>query len=345
MIEMSLRQSEPVALPDRPSGRPLRSIAAHALLTTMMIVTQLLVFIPAALFHCALRNGRRAAWVTAAVAFGIASLYAAVVPQTEPEAVKLFWASLLSVALSVALPSLAALPLVEQGEKFGRMVALLLLGGAAGMAATEALSRAVLSISPYALQVAQAKALNGQWVEAYKKANIPADGIRMMERWASYSPTLFPGVTLILFALIFVLSLLMLGRLKAWHDHVARRGNGEALGAYLFRNFALPEWVLFAFVLGGLAPLASGLLHQVAANTLVVVAFLYFLQGLAIFRYVLVAMGAGLAGTMLGWLLLIFLALTPVGLLLLPLAGLFDPFFDFRNLKKRKDDSHESHSD
>jgi hypothetical protein len=87
------------------------------------------------------------------------------------------------------------------------------------------------------------------------------------------------------------------------------------------------------------------MLQKVAANTLTVAVFLYVLQGLAIFRYLLIAMGAGMAGKMLGWLLLVFLTLTGVGPLLLGLAGLFDPFFDFRHFKKRKDDSHESHSD
>ncbi|HEX2062409.1 MAG TPA: hypothetical protein VHK90_16845, partial [Thermoanaerobaculia bacterium] len=62
---MSLRQSENVALPDRPTGGQLRSVLAHVLLTTMMVITQLLVFVPATLFHCGLRNGRRAAWLTA----------------------------------------------------------------------------------------------------------------------------------------------------------------------------------------------------------------------------------------------------------------------------------------
>ena len=127
-------------------------------------------------------------------------------------------------------------------------------------------------------------------------------------------------------------------------DHRAHRDT-ESLGAYLFRNFSLPDWLLFAFVLGGLTPLASGMLQKIAANTLAVVAFLYILQGLAIFRFLLVAMGAGFAGTMLGWLLLAFLTITGVGPLLLGVAGLFDPFFDFRHFKKRKDDSHESHSD
>ena len=36
---------------------------------------------------------------------------------------------------------------------------------------------------------------------------------------------------------------------------------------------------------------------------------------------------------------------TGVGPFLLTVAGLFDQFFDFRHFKKRKDDSHEGHSD
>jgi len=43
-----------------------------------------------------------------------------------------------------------------------------------------------------------------------------------------------------------------------------------------------------------------------------------------------------------GVLLLLTAAGSP---LLLALAGLFDPFFDFRHFTKRKDDSDESHFD
>lgn len=342
---MSLRQSEPVALPDRPLGSQVRSIAAHVLLTTMMIVADLLVFVPAALFHCGIRNGRRAAWIAAAVALGIAGLYATAMPGVPVEAVRMFQAGLLGVALAVVLPALAALPLIEQGEKFGRVVVFLLIGGTVGMAASEAASRSLLSVSPHAVNVEQMKLVNTQLVQFYRTNGVAADALRTMERWAAYSTSLIPAGVVMFMALAFILSLLMLGRLKAWREHAARRGAGEALGVYLFRNFSLPEWVLFAFVFGGLTPLVTGMLHKVAANTLLVVVFLYFLQGLAIFRFVLLAMGAGFAGTMLGWLLLIFLTLTGAGPILLAVAGLFDPFFDFRNFKKRKDDSHESHSD
>ena len=88
----------------------------------------------------------------------------------------------------------------------------------------------------------------------------------------------------------------------------------------------------------------AGPLQQVAGNVLAVIVFLFLLQGLAVFRYMLVKAGAGPIGTIFGFLLLGLLCLTGLGLLLLVMAGLFDPFFDFRKLK-RKDDSHESHTD
>jgi MFS family permease len=344
MIDMSLQQSEPVALPHRSPGRQVRSVAVYSLVAALMIITPLLVFVPAALFHCAIRNGRRAAWTTGAFALAIAALYMAAVPHT-PATMNIAWSGLIGVALSVVLPSLAVLPLVERAETFGRVLTVLLLGSAVGLALTELVSRALLAFSPFAAQVADVQRSNVQFVQFYRTNGVAPENLRMIERWASYNTFVLPAFLLIMLTLVFILSLLMLGRLKAWRELAAARSDNEALGAYLFRNFSLPDVLLFAFVAGGLTPLASGMLQKVAANTLTIVAFLYILQGLAIFRFLLVAMGAGFAGTMLGWLLLLFLTLTGVGPLLLGLAGLFDPFFDFRHFKKRKDDSHESHSD
>lgn len=345
MIEMSLQQSEPVALPHRSPGRQVRSVAVYSVLTALMIMSPLMVFAPAALFHCAIRNGRRAAWLTGALALAIASLYLVVAPQPSATAMKVAWVGLAGLALSIVLPSLAVLPLVERAEKFGRVLVLLVMGSTLGLAVTELGSRALLAYSPFAAQVAEVQRLNGEVMTFYRTHGVAAEQLRMMEKWASYNMFVLPAFLLIMISFVFILSLLMLGRLKAWRERAAARGDNEALGAYLFRNFSLPDGLLFAFILGGLTPLATGMLQKAAANTLTVVAFLYILQGLAIFRFLLVAMGAGFAGTMLGWLLLVFLTLTGVGPLLLGLAGLFDPFFDFRHFKKRKDDSHESHSD
>jgi hypothetical protein len=345
MIETSLQQSEPVALPGRPSGRVARSIAAHALLTVLMVITSMLVFVPAALLHCGIRNGRRAAWITAAIVLAVTALYVAVLPVATVDDGGHAWSNVAALAFVLLLPSLAALPLVQRAEKFGRVLLFLLTGSALGMAVTEIGSRLLVNYSPFATQVAMAKASNTKIVEFYRSNGAPADALQTMSRWLDYSMIVLPGVMLIALSVMFILSLLMLGRLQAWREVAATRGGGEAGGVYLFRNLSLPDWVLFAFIIGGLTPIATGLLQKVAANTLAVVAFLYLLQGLAIFRSLLLAMGGGFAGKTLGWLLLVFLMLTGVAPLLLGVAGLFDTFFDFRHFKKRKDDSHESHSD
>lgn len=346
MIESTLSPSEPVLLPDRPFGRVVRSVFGYALAIALMILTPIVVFVPAALLHCALRNGRRAAWATLALALALAGGYVAAVPGQSPDAVYMAWTYLAAVAAAISLPAMLVLPLVERGEKFGRVLAFLLIGSAIGLALTELGSRTLLSFSPYDAQVQQARLSNASVVQLYRANHAGPEMIRFAEKWSVYSLFVLPGSMLIVISLVFILSLMMLGRLPAWRNWVARRGDPEMGSVYFFRNLALPDWMLFAFILGGLTPLATGMLQKAAANTLAVVAFLYILQGLAIFRFVLVAVGAGLTGTLLAWTLLGFLTLAGgVGPLLLGVAGLFDPFFDFRNFKKRKDDSHESHSD
>lgn len=347
MIEMSVHQSEPVALPSRPFGQQVRSVAGYALLAALMMITPMVVFVPAALLHCAIRNGRRAAWAVAVLSAGIAALYMSGVPSASADAAGMSWAYLAAIAIAVTVPTMLVAPMVERGENFGRVLVFLLIGAAAGLALVEIGAREWLSFSPYAAQVAQAKTMSAEFMENYRAEAQQPQMAGYADRLVaySYSAYVMPALILLNVALVFLLSLLMLGRLKAWRDLAAQRADGTAAGAYLFRNFTLPDWLLFAFVLGGLTPLLSGVFQQVASNTLVVVVFLYMLQGLAIFRFFLAAIGVGFVGMMLGWVLLAFLMFTGVGPLLLGIAGLFDPFFDFRHPKKRKDDSHESHSD
>lgn len=346
MIESSLSPSEPVLIPDRSFGLVTRSVLGYSLVTALMIVAPLPVFVPAVLFHCAMRNSRRAAWAVGAISLALAAAFFATVSAQAPDSRHLAWSGLAGVALAIVLPSLMAIPLVERGEAFGRVLAFLLCGSAFGLAATEIGSRTLLSFSPYALQVEQARVTNARMLDLSRAGAEPKD-MAFIERMADYNLIVLPGSLLVVIGLFFILSLMMIGRLPVWREWVARRGDPAFLGAYHFRNLSLPDWVLFAFILGGLTPLASGMLQKVAANTLVVVAFLYILQGLAIFRFVLVSMGVGFGGTMFGWALLLFLILAGrgAGLLILGVAGLLDPFYDFRNYKKRKDDSHESHSD
>jgi hypothetical protein len=333
-------QTGPELLPARPLWRVVRSIAGYGLLTAFMALSPLVVFVPTSLFHCGLRNGRRAAWmamlIAAALSVGVAGMAIAAVAPAEYQ-LQLSFA--VAIALAIMVPSVAALPLIERGVNFGRVVAFLTAGAAIGLAATEALMRIVAGFSPYLLNVAEAKQAATAVTALYK---LPAAAGDLMMRWGTLT---VPASLLIRAVVMFGLSLLMLGRLKAWREHAARRNDAPVLGAYLFRNFSLPEWVLLLFVVGGLTPIATGLLQKVAANTLMVVTFLYLVQGLAIFRGVLVAAGAGFGATMIAWMVLAFFTmLGGAAPLLLGLAGLFDPFFNFRHIK-RKDDSHESHTD
>ena len=342
MIEMSLRQSESVALPEQPAGGSWRSVLAHMLVTTLMIVADWLVFVPAVLFHCALRSGRRAAWLTGIAAIAIVAINVAVHATSDVPLMRMAWANLAGIGFAVVLPSLAALPLVEKGVKFGRLLTLLLLGSTTGLLAVEFASRALAAFSPFGFLVAQTRELFTAMSAAGRKNGADELAMLRFERVAGYmADNMMVSSMLIGLTIMFVLSLLMIGRLPAWRERVARSENANELaGSFLFRNFALPDWVLLAFIVGGLAPLTTGLWHKVTVTALVMAIFLYLLQGLAISRFVLVSIGSGLAG----WLLLALVTLT-IGPMLFAFTGLFDPFFDFRHYKKRKDDSHESHSD
>lgn len=345
MIESSLPQSEPVLLPGRPSGRQVRSVVGYSLLTALMIVAGIPVFVPAALLHCAIRNGRRAAWTVLVLVILVLSLYGAAVPATAPDTQKMAWSYLGAVALALALPTMAAVPLVERGEKFGRVITFMLVGSVLGFALTELTAQRFLAFSPYAAFVAEAKQTAAQLLQAARASGAQSEAVRTNEQVFAWALQVVPGMLLMHVSVLFILSLLMVGRLNAWRPLTDRGNVTEALGTYRFRNFALPDWFLFAFILGGLTPLAHGMLQKVAANTLAVVVFLYIVQGLAIFRSLLVTVGAGPGGTLIAWMTLLFLFFTGVSQMLLGAAGLFDSFFDFRHFKKRKDDSHESHSD
>ena len=337
MIESSLPQSEPVTLPIRPSGSVGRSVIAYGVGTALMLISPLLVFAPAALFHCALRNGRKAAWGSFAIAIALASLYfLQVASASAPADVKVAYTSLVAVILAIGLPSMVAMPLVQNRQKFGDILAFAIIASAVGLGLTEVAMRAVADFSPLAWHVEKLQATAAQ---------LAAGGSPMFRDVTKFAPMLMavvPAMLLIDITLAFLLSMLMYGRLTtSWK----RSADGSAVrrNEYFFRAFALPEWTLFAFVFGGLTPLTDGFVQRLAANVLVVVLFLYLLQGMAIMRAVLVRAGVGMFGSVIAFVLLVLLS-AGMGLFLLTMAGLFDPFFDFRHLK-RKDDSHESHTD
>jgi hypothetical protein len=343
MIETSLQHDEPVPTPVRSFGKRARNLAGYTILAALMFVSPLRVFLPAALFHCGIRNGRRAAWLMLVLSTAIAALLVyGTLKAGSPAEAPITYGYLLGIFLAIAVPALAVLPMVERGERFGRVLIYALILSIAGLAVTELTMRMVTGVSPYAAQLAEAHATTATMVHNYEKAGFPPDAIRFFRKWMDIGSLCLPALLLIDVTLVFVFSLVMLGRLRAWRDFAVQR-TPSAATVYLFRNLSLPEWLLFAFVGGGLTPLASGMTQQIGANVLAVVAFLYLLQGLAIFRSFVARTGGGFMGSLFAWMLLGFLALTGISQVLLCMAGLFDSFFDFRHFN-RKDHSDESHS-
>jgi uncharacterized protein YybS (DUF2232 family) len=345
MTETSLQHDQPVTIPARSFGKQVRSMAGYTIVTALMFVSPLFVFIPASLFHCGIRNGRRAAWLLLLLSAMVAALlvYPSATAATAEDA-STSYGYLLGLVLAIGVPALAVLPLVERGEKFGRVLILALVLSIVGLLATELTMRTASGFSPYAAQIAETHDTAAKLVAGYQKAGFPPDAVNFLRKWMDIGSYCLPAFLLIDVTIVFVFSLVMLGRLRAWRDVALRRtAPAVATSPYRFRYLSLPEWLLFAFVIGGLSPLAGGMTQQIGANVLAVVSFLYFLQGLAIFRSFVVGTGAGILGSLFAWTLLGLLTLTGISPLLLCIAGLFDSFFDFRHFN-RKDHSDESHS-
>jgi hypothetical protein len=337
MIEMSLRQSDPVAVSRSPL-RQARSVVAYSLLMALMIMLRLPVFVPAVVLYAGIRFGTRA--VTLSL-FGAALLATLSVTASNhsPDVLTFDYLFVTLAVLALGVPAVAAIPFVERGESFGRVLILLVAGGALGIAATEVVWRAAAGSSAYALFVAQARVDAVAVIQIYKARGFASDVVALIERSLEvYTSKLVAGGLIVNAAMDFTLSLLMVGRLPAGRALAAKHG----AETYQLRSLSLPDGVLFLFVFGGIAPLTTGALHVVAANVLTLAVFLYVLQGFALLRFLLASLGVGFIGALVAAVLT---WLTLLGPLLLGVVGLFDPFFDFRHFKKRKDDSHESHSD
>lgn len=346
MTETSL-PTETAAIPERTFGRSMRYVTGYAILIAVMLVSPLFVFLPAALFHCIVRNGRRITWSSLFIGTAVAGLLAvagANAPQVTVTEANTGLAYLVALVLAVALPSMAVSSMVERAESFGRILLAAILLSCVGLAATEISMRTVAGFSPFAQQVIEARADAAKLVTALQTAGLPSDVIAAMRRWSDIRVFCLPAFLLVSVVIVFVLSLVLFGRLQSWRALVERRQAAATTSPYLFRNLSLPEWLLFAFVIGGLSPLASGMPQRIGANLLAVVSFLYLLQGLAIFRSFLAAAGAGFTSIFLAYVFLGVLTITGISPLVLSIAGLFDSFFDFRKFN-RKDHSDESHFD
>jgi hypothetical protein len=338
-------QSEPMATtPGRPIGQMARSVAGYSVLLSVMMVVSLTVFAPAALFDCAWRNGRRAAVITLALASALAALVLvriSLIPPVGPHDLALNLGMLVTLVLSLGLPALFVLPMVQRGEAFGRVLMTATVVCLLGFGASELVMRTTTGTSPFE---AQYTATRDGFVQFLKdNPTLPNDRLQMVHRVSDVALYFLPAMRVIGAVLTFALSLVLYGRLRAWREFMVTREPAVAV-PFVFRGLVLPEWLLFAFIIGGLSPFATGALRHAGINLIALVGFLYLLQGLAIFRWMIVAIGINFIGALFAYATLLLLAPMGVSPLLLSVAGLFDSFFDFRHFN-RKDSTHEGHSD
>ena len=328
----------------QPINRLARSTVVHALAAAALyfspvtvILAPLTLFVPAAFLHAALKNGLRSAWiaivVASAIVLGLAGGLSLAGSTADPfggvsAGVRFFF--------EVAIPSGLMAVLLLRGRSFGMLMVAGLGASGAGILAGELVMRALFHYSPYAALVSNFRNMTTETLNYYKSIQMPADALKIMTAAADVMVSSFmPFVLLSVAALTFLLSITLLPRLPA------ARVTGSR---FLFRNFALPEWLLFLFVIGGVSPLAQGVVRMAGLNVLAVVALLYFFQGLAVFRATILRFGFGPGGRFIAWAMLALLMFYGVAPIALFIVGLFDPFFDFRKLN-RKDVPHESHID
>ena len=299
-----------------------------------MFISPLALFVPAAFMSSRIKNGRSGIAGTIFGAAGIFLLASLGGTSGGPSAPMVANAGRL--IFEIGLPSYVATELMSRALPFGVVVIAALASAAMGFFINEVALQSLMSYSPFEAVVQNVRKTSATSIEMYRSAGFPPEMLESMKRLSevvasSYVPLIMAAVTV----LMFVLSLVMLPRLPV----------GRASGSgFHFRTLAFPDLLLFVFVLAGLSPLADEPLRTVGLNILGLTMLVYFLQGLAVARSVMTRPGVKMPAMLIAFSLLVFLTIYLVAPVLFFLVGLFDSFFDFRRFK-RKDDSHESHSD
>jgi hypothetical protein len=341
---ISVPQTEPLAtMPDRSLLWMVVAVGGYALLLASMMASPMTIFVPAVVFVCAARYGWRVAAVALALAGGALVALAVRFAQTPPVGPHDLSQNLflfLGPFLSLGVPALLVLPLVQRKVAFGHVLVTATILGVAALGAIELVAQSTAGISPHATELEVWRAALAQAPKT-NPAAWSAETLPTLQRFSAALLYCFEAFRATLIVLTFTFSLVLFGRVQAWREF-AQHHELSAPVAYTFRGLVLPEWMLLVFVAAGLSPLATGMLRHVGLNVIAVVGVLYLLQGLAIVRWFIAAFGVSFLGAFVVYGIL--LLLTPISQLLLSIAGLFDSFFDYRHFN-RKDSTHEGHSD
>jgi hypothetical protein len=338
MIESSTEMS-PLAASEPRRGDVWRSAVLHALVAVFLflsggfiVTAPLSLFVPLVFISISLRHGNRAAIASASLFLAIFGTLAVLLSQDQTSTREVV--VLAAILLSVVAPSLVAARHVRLGASSGATMVASLGSAAAAFGAVEMVSRALVAVSPFGVLVESFRDAGRVMVDTYRRIGVEREALEGMSRIsAAVTEDFLPLLLLAMMAISLALSIAAVPRMPA---------KRKEAGSYLFRFFRLPDATLFLFVIGGLSPLASGSLRVAGLNLLGIVLLLYVFEGMAVLRHAMVRRGVGPFGTTLMFILASVLA--PYAGTLFFLAGLFDPFFDFRKLN-RKEESNESDLD
>lgn len=306
-------------------------IAVHALLVSLMVLPPLHLLAPAVLLSAGFRYGQRAARIVLVVTVTV-MLLGALGGGREASLAGFTAAGLL--VFQMGAPALLLQQHVERRIPSGPAFLATFGMASLGVVVVEGIMRLAWGYSPYAGLVSEAGSIFDQAISM--NSQLPAESLEIMRKAgdvivASY----LPAVIMVNTALMVLVAIVLVPRL--------RRSDPEA-GQYRLRNFSLPDWLLVAFIVSGLSPFAAGELRTAGLNLLVVVALLYWVQGMAVVRMLMSRSPIRFLASAPAFILLCLVAFNLVGIGILFLTGLFDSFFDFRKLK-RKEDSDESDLD
>lgn len=337
-MTLTTTQVDPMLLPDsRPAGSRVRSTIFHALLAAVLWVLPVLVmFVPAVFISSGLRNGWKGMFGSITGAAALLSL----VLVNATAAQRFTYASQIALLVAeIGIGAIMATLLIRRGQSSGSVLLGGVAGSAVGFVAIELIGRASSGKSMFAEVVRAFRANAATMLETWRSRGTPEHMLAAMKQASeTVAGSFVPAVLIIGMIISFALSLMLIPRLR-----IAAVG-GAMSESLRFRALQLPDWLLLAFVAGGLSPLAGGTAQTIGLNMLAVVVFLYLLQGVAILRSVLVKLQLGFFGMAMTFALLLLLTQFFIAPIALFLAGLFDPFFDFRKLH-RKEENNESDSD
>ena len=309
-----------------------RGTTLHAAVAGAMYVSPFLLFVPAAYISAGLRHG----WRGIAGAIGGSLLVVLVILAILGGAANERLALAARLIAEVAVPSVVAWWMLERGAQFGSVLLATVIAAAAGLSIVEMGMQSIVGFSPVGAVVSDFRQVAASSLETYRNDGWQPATLRAMERSAeAIAGRFIPSLLVSVQAIGLVLSMAMLVRLPM---------RDQLRADYRFRFLALPEWTPALFAVAGLAALGPEPFRSIGWSTLVVVALLHAMQGAAVVRWLMAKLRFGPLATAVSFVLLLLFAINGIGLMMLFLLGLFDPFFDFRKLN-RKEATDESHPD